>query len=264
MGKKSSLSLDLGYDSWTDDYHEGDEYIDIGCEDTGTETASAITRQDERSATVTLLMSMNQCMIDGTTKSARQSSFVKDNSTTSQRSLTVVKPTSKVIYVHNPLRQPLFTDHITSSNDLLIHVASHLALIDVLNLSMVSKQLQKGLANDVLYCSHGNLQNQEGILIPALKHVADRLLPLDMNRVRPRGISQLFAYECLAFRNAANENERNSFEPKKILSMTSPEQINAISCNQVRWKQPHAAFAGKGYAAPKRRIRGDREFVYHM
>lgn len=238
MGKKACLSLDLEYDSWKDDYHEGDEHIDIGCYD----------EQDPRpSSTSDVNSKLIRCEISDPKPTKKVSHASKNDG--SPR-LTVVKPksTSRVLYVQNPLRQPLFTDNITSSVDLLVHTVSYLDLIDVLNLSITSKQLREGLAKDGLYCSTHN--NIYGILLPALRSVADRLLPLDLGTRRPCNIAQSFACETLAFYAASKKTEMNSFEPKRLLSINLPDRINTISCCRTQWEQSYINVTGKGISAP--------------
>jgi hypothetical protein len=70
MGKKACLSLDLGYDSWNDDYHDGDEDIDIAYEDlrlgNGFETELGSTRRANSTPVKSMLTVMNQCTIDAT------------------------------------------------------------------------------------------------------------------------------------------------------------------------------------------------------
>lgn len=246
MGKKACLSLDLEYHSWTDEYHEGDEEIDIGYDDEDDGQSSNAIDPNIKS----LECGLKCCEIAGTKSTEKVSCANNDTRSPSKRTLTVVrhKPTLKVLYVHNPRRRLLFSDHIASSDDLLVHVISYLDLMNVFNLSMVSKHLREGLAKEGLYCRTEN--NTKGILLPALLSVADRLLPLDVKMSRPCHIIQSFAHECLAFHEASKGIEKHSFKPAKVLSINMPDRINAISCGRTLWKQPSTVFDEKGLLAP--------------
>ena len=156
-----------------------------------------------------------------------------------------------ILYLPNPHRQPLFSDYVTASDGLLVQVVSHLELLDVLNLSVTSKQLKEALAIDGLYCANTkNKSDDEGILLPALKQVAHRLLPLGAGTKRPCEVSQQFAFESITFHKSSEKNGGSSFEPSKILSMNLPDHINALTCDRVRWEQPLIEFAGQGRSAP--------------
>ena len=248
MGKKACLKLDMEYDLWTDDGHGGDEdivkhQIDFG-QSNGEFAENALIRTKGEQST----------HITDTPPIAQQTLFAKDSSNQSVEKLTVITPkmsSQQILYIPNPHRRPLFTDHVAASDGLLVHVVSYLDLIDVLRLTITSKHLQEALSKDGLYCTNAN-QNYDGdgILLASLYPVAHRLLPLDLDRGRPCGIAQQFAYECERFHKSRIENEQSSFEPNKVLSMNLPEHTIALSCSRVRWEQSSVGFVGKGRSAP--------------
>ena len=248
MGKKACLKLDMEYDSWTDDDHDGYEDIDLVQHQIEYD-------QDEVAESVLIrTKGVKSTHITDAPSLAQQTSFAKDGSSQSGQILTVITPkmsSQQILYIPNPHRRPLFTDHIAASDGLLVHVVSFLDLIDVLNLSITSKQLREALSKDGLYCNNAN-QNYvgDGILLPNLYPVAHRLLPIDLDRGRPCGIAQQFAYECMKFHQSSVKDEQSSFEPKKVLSMNLPEHTVAMSCSRVRWEQSSFGLVGKGRSAP--------------
>ena len=208
------------------------------------------------------------------------SKYIMMSSSTKQDNNNSSQPQKQILhYVPNPQRRPLFTEHIATANDgLLYNVVAYLDIRSVIQLSMVSKLIHESLSVDGLYCNDGSKsyhlgasnngkEENVGILLPCLWEVRHRLLPvlLDNNHddssgqgssigCRPRGISRLFAYECLAFSKSCKGNVvqddssessiRHSshpvsitFQPKTIFSMNTPEQVNTISFRYIQWEQ---------------------------
>ena len=276
MGKKACLKLDMGYDSWDDDnYHDEDEEIDIAELDNVCDSPNV--RHDGAAYRTALKDADAAAELDGVNSLGSKflESFVTDSRSTKQprpiaksnitknnvvnKSVHQILPVitlknttnQQVLYVPNPLRLPLFTDHIATSDGLLVHVVLFLELSDVLNLSIVSKQLQTALSIDGLYCTPtNNKQDGNGILLPALWSFSERLLPLAPESGRPCRISQTFAHECIAFSKSSSKFDSGAIEPHKLLSINMPGRINAISSRRVRWKQSSIAVEGKGRSAP--------------
>mmetsp|Transcript_30176 Transcript_30176/g.63940 ORF Transcript_30176/g.63940 Transcript_30176/m.63940 type:complete len:810 (+) Transcript_30176:46-2475(+) len=258
MGKKACIALDLGYDPWTDEYHDDDLYdyyaeVDANeqgytyCGDNRAGVTAAITPE-------TIRRNIKSCRISEPTNQLRPFTVVTPK-------MTAAKSAQVLHYVPNPHRRPLFTEQIATHDGLLFQVASFLNMSEVLTLSMVTKLLRESLSMDGLYCSSSSDDqlDQGGILLPCLRPLLHRLLPHDPERHRPRGISRVFSYECLAFSKSCkafasealpSSSRMSTFEPNTILSTNAPEQIATISFRRVQWEQPYYAMAGKGSSPP--------------
>ena len=250
MGKKACLSLDLEYDPEADEYHDGDEYYDTYYEEESDAQYYFPSTKGEASSSERNGTNWNSTNTSTGTACGKSMS---SNLSSKAKPFTVVTPTTtaaKLHYIPNPHRQPLLTDYIATQEALLVHTVSYLSMIEVTTLSLVSKQLQESLQADGLYCT---ADGGAGMLLPVLRDVSHRLLPIDPIRHRPPGLSRTFAYECLAFSKSFSKTNR-TIEPRCILSKKTPEQMNAISLKNVNWKQSSCSGVGKGTKSPPQKL----------
>ena len=257
MGKKACLALDLDYDG---DEIYNDDYYAVDDDDSEGKEAATDDAQPKQSNSPTNIKHKksspsNVCKSSLSTRDSTEKKSIRITPTSSLSAIatTSTRDAHQVVHISNPHRQPLFTEHVATHDALLYHTVSYLDIKDVTRLSMVSNILNKSLSVDGLYCKNGVISANDrfggnGILLPCLWSQKDRLLPLlhnnpDGRNIRPRGLSRLFAYECLSFSKSYHQASGEGlssvtlFQPKQILSMNTPEQLNTISFRSMLWEE---------------------------